>query len=238
MLAADPSEYTGDAAANLKRIVELGIHPVFEVPAKLRERREVNVVVDALLGTGLTGPPTGRTAELIASTREFPQARIVAVDLPSGLGGGGDCVRADITVTFTAPKVEHYLAPGAEEHVGRLVVSQIGSPPWLIPGGSKFQVPGDFRHLFRPRKREAHKGDFGHVLVVGGAPGKSGAAAMAGTGSVARGCRVGHGRVFRFFPASTGVDVGFARQLFAGTHHGAGGRSWLGRSARDRLEAD
>ncbi len=187
VLAADPSEFTGDAAANLKRIVELGIHPVFEVPAKLRERREVNVVVDALLGTGLKGPPTGRTAELIASTREFPQARIVAVDLPSGLGGGGDCVRADITVTFTAPKVEHYLAPGAEDHVGRLVVTQIGSPPWLIPGGLEVSSPADFRHLFRPRKREANKGDFGHVLVVGGAPGKAGAAAMAGLAALRAG---------------------------------------------------
>ena len=157
VLAADPSEFTGDAADNLKRIVELGIHPVFEVPAKLRERREVNVVVDALLGTGLKGPPTGRTAELIASTREFPQAKIVSVDLPSGLGGGGDCVRADITVTFTAPKVEHYLAPGAEEHVGRLVVTQVGSPPWLIPGGLEVSSPADFRHLFRPRKRESHR---------------------------------------------------------------------------------
>lgn len=187
VLAADPAEFTGDAAANLKRIVELGIHPVFEVPAKLRERREVNVVVDALLGTGLKGPPTGRTAELIASTREFPQAKIVAVDLPSGLGGGGDCVRADITVTFTAPKVEHYLAPGAEEHVGRLVVSQIGSPPWLVPGGLEDSSPGDFRHLFFPRKRETNKGDFGHVLVVGGAPGKAGAAAMAGLSALRAG---------------------------------------------------
>src|SRR6185295_5300738 len=187
VLAADPSEFTGDAADNLKRIVELGIHPVFEVPAKLRERREVNVVVDALLGTGLKGPPTGRTAELIASTREFPQAKIVSVDLPSGLGGGGDCVRADITVTFTAPKVEHYLAPGAEEHIGRLVVSQIGSPPWLIPGGLEVSAPGDFRHLFRPRKRESHKGDFGHVLIVGGAPGKTGAAAMAGLAALRSG---------------------------------------------------
>jgi hydroxyethylthiazole kinase-like uncharacterized protein yjeF len=180
VLAADPAEFTGDAAQNLKRIVELGIHPVFDVPAKLRERREVNVVIDALLGTGLKGPPTGRTAELIAATRGFPQSRIVAVDLPSGLGGGGDCVRADITVTFTAPKVEHYLAAGAEDNVGRLVVSQIGSPPWLIPGGLEVSSPGDFRHLFRPRKRESNKGDFGHVLVVGGAPGKSGAAAMTG----------------------------------------------------------
>jgi len=187
VLAADPSEFTGDAADNLKRLLELGITPVFEVPAKLRERREVNVVVDALLGTGLKGPPTGRVAELIASTREFPQARIVAVDLPSGLGGGGDCVRADITVTFTAPKVEHYLAPGAEDYVGRLVVAQIGSPPWLIPGGLQVSHPGDFRHLFRPRKRDAHKGDFGHVLVVGGAPGKSGAAAMAGLAALRAG---------------------------------------------------
>ena len=187
VLAADPAEYTGDAAENLRRIVELGIHPVFEIPAKLRERREVNVVVDALLGTGLKGPPTGRTAELIAATREFPQAKIVAVDLPSGLGGGGDCVRADFTVTFTAPKVEHYLAPGAEDHVGRLVVSQIGSPPWFIPGGLQVSHPGDFRHLFEPRKRDAHKGDFGHVLVVGGAPGKAGAAAMAGIAALRAG---------------------------------------------------
>ncbi|MCU1337452.1 MAG: carbohydrate kinase, YjeF related protein [Bryobacterales bacterium] len=187
VLAADPSEFTGDAAENLKRVRELGIHPVFQVPEKLRERREVNVVVDALLGTGLKGPPTGRTAELIRATRDFPQARIVAVDMPSGLGGGGDCVRADITVTFTAPKVEHYLAPGAEEHVGRLVVSQIGSPPWLIPAGLEVSSPADFRHLFRPRKPDAHKGDFGHVLVVGGAPGKSGAAAMAGIAALRAG---------------------------------------------------
>jgi len=187
VLAADPSEYRGDAAENLKRVQELGIPLAFEVPQKLRERREVNIVVDALLGTGLKGPPTGRTAELIRATREFPQAKIVAVDLPSGLGGGGDCVRADITVTFTAPKVEHYLAPGAEEHIGRLVVSQIGSPPWLIPAGLEVSEPAEFRHLFRPRKREAHKGDFGHVLVVGGAPGKMGAAAMAGLAALRAG---------------------------------------------------
>src|SRR5204863_6400690 len=92
-----------------------------------------------------------------------------------------------ITVTFTAPKVEHYLAAGAEDNVGRLVVTQIGSPPWLIPGGLQVSHPGDFRHLFRPRKRDAHKGDFGHVLVVGGAPGKSGAAAMAGLAALRAG---------------------------------------------------
>ena len=153
ILAADPKEYSGDAAGNLKKLQEAGVVPVRDVPEKLRERREVNIVVDALLGTGLKGPPAGRVAELIRATRDFPQAKLVAVDVPSGLGGGGDCVRADITVTFTAPKVEHYLAEDAEEHVGRLVVTQIGSPPWLIPGGLQVSAPSDFKHLFRPRKR-------------------------------------------------------------------------------------
>jgi NAD(P)H-hydrate epimerase len=187
VLAADPAEFTGDAAENLKRLAEVGLHPEMEIPEKLGDRREVTLVIDALLGTGIQGPPTGRVAELIGATREFPQARIVAVDLPSGLGGGGDIVRADITVTFTAPKVEHYLAEGAEEHVGRLVVAQIGSPPWLIPGGLEVSEPAAFRHLFQPRKRDSHKGDYGHVLVVGGAPGKSGAATMAALAAIRSG---------------------------------------------------
>jgi hydroxyethylthiazole kinase-like uncharacterized protein yjeF len=154
--------------------------PAMTIPEKLRERQEVTILVDALLGTGLKGPASGRALELIQATRQFPLAKIVAVDLPSGLGGGGECVRADITVTFTAPKIEHYLAEGSGEAVGRLIVTQIGSPPQLVPGGLETSTPSDFASLFAPRKREAHKGDFGHVLVVGGAPGKVGAAAMAG----------------------------------------------------------
>ena len=187
VLAADPSEYTGDAKTNLDRLPEASIHPERQIPDKLRERRAVNIVIDALLGTGVKGPPTGRVAELIRATRDFPEAKIVAVDLPSGLGGGGDVVRADITVTFTAPKVEHYLADGAEENVGRLVLTHIGSPPWLIPGGLELSEPEEFKPFFAPRKRDGHKGDYGHVLVVGGAPGKSGAATMTGLAALRMG---------------------------------------------------
>ncbi len=187
ILAADPSEYKGDALANLNRLPEAGLFPEREIPAKLRERREVTLLIDALLGTGITGPPTGRVAELIAATRDFPEAKIVAVDLPSGLGGGGDTVRAHITVTFTAPKVEHYLAAGAEDAIGRLVISQIGSPPWLIPGGLELSLPAYFKHLFAPRQRDGHKGLYGHVLVIGGAPGKSGAVTMASTAALRAG---------------------------------------------------
>jgi NAD(P)H-hydrate epimerase len=187
VLGAAPEEYSGDAAVNLRRLAEAGLYPALEIPQKLRERREVTVVVDAVLGTGLKGPASGRALELIRATREFPSAKIVAVDLPSGLGGGGETVRADITVTFTAPKVEHYLAQGAEEVVGRLVVAGIGAPPWLIPAGLEVSSPADFAPLFQPRKRDSHKGDFGHVLVVGGAPGKAGAAAMAGLAALRSG---------------------------------------------------
>ncbi len=96
-------------------------------------------------------------------------------------------MRADITVTFTTAKVEHYLADGAEEAVGKLIVTQIGCPPWVIPPGLEISVPASFAHLFQPRKPETHKGDYGHVLVVGGAPGKAGAAVMAGMSALRMG---------------------------------------------------
>ncbi len=188
VMAAGPEELTGDAAVNYRRLCEeTRIVPSREIPQKLRERREVTVVVDALLGTGVKGPAQGRVLDLIRATREFPEAKVVAVDLPSGLGGGGECVRADTTVTFTAPKVEHYLAEGAEECVGRLVVSQIGCPPQLVVSKLEVSDPRDFVPLFKPRKRDSNKGDFGHVLVVGGSPGKSGAVTMAGLAALRMG---------------------------------------------------
>lgn len=187
VLASDPQELRGDAKVNYDRLVADGVAPSREIPQKLRERLQVNVVVDALLGTGAKGAPTGRILELIQATREFPSAKIVAVDLPSGLGGGGECVRADITVTFTAPKVEHYLADGAEENVGKLIVSQIGCPPQYVVSQLALSDPREFAPLFAPRKKDSHKGSFGHVLVIGGAPGKSGAAAMAGLAALRMG---------------------------------------------------
>ena len=187
VLAAPPSEYTGDAKVNLERLKDEGVMPQMEIPQKLRERREVTLVVDALLGTGLTGPPKGRVLELMRAVKEFPEAKVVAVDLPSGLGGGGECVRANTTVTFTAPKVEHYLAEDAEENVGRLVITQIGCPPQLVQAGLALSQPQELARLFGPRKKSAYKGDFGHVLVIGGAPGKAGAAAMAGLAALKMG---------------------------------------------------
>lgn len=202
VIAGGPEELSADAKVNYGRLVEeCRILPTRQIPQKLRERREVTIVVDAVLGTGLKGPATGQPLELIRATREFPEAKIVAIDIPSGLGGGGECVHADITVTFTAPKVEHYLAPESEECVGQLIVTQIGCPPQLVVSQLEVSDPRDFSPLFRPRKRDSHKGDFGHVLVIGGAPGKSGAVAMAGLSAL----RMGAGLVSVTSRAATNV---------------------------------
>ncbi|MBV9398033.1 MAG: NAD(P)H-hydrate dehydratase [Bryobacterales bacterium] len=189
IMAGDPGELSPDAKVNYDRLREecRQLVPSREIPGKLRERREVTVVVDAILGTGAKGEPHGRILDLIRAVREFPEAKVVSIDVPSGLNGGGECVHADITVTFTAPKVEHYLAPNAQEFVGRLIVSQIGIPPQIVSSQLEVSDPRDFTPLFAPRKRDANKGDFGHVLVVGGAPGKTGAAAMAGLAALRTG---------------------------------------------------
>jgi len=96
-------------------------------------------------------------------------------------------VRADITVTFTAPKVEHFVAAGAADAVGRLIVADIGSPSDLVHSDLRVSEAHDFAGLFAPRRPESHKGDFGHVLLIGGAPGKTGAAAMSGLAALRTG---------------------------------------------------
>jgi hydroxyethylthiazole kinase-like uncharacterized protein yjeF len=146
------------------------------------------LIVDALLGTGLKGPAQGPALGYIRMINaDYPAAKVVAVDIPSGLGGGGEFVRADITVTFTAPKVEHFLAEGAAGAVGRLIVADIGSPPDLVHSDLQISEARDFAGLLAPRAPETHKGDFGHVLLIGGAPGKMGAAAMSGLAALRTG---------------------------------------------------
>jgi len=144
--------------------------------------------VDAVLGTGLKGPAAGAALELIRTVNATrPPAKVVAVDIPSGLGGGGEFVRADLTVTFAAPKVEHFLAEGSAEAVGRLIVADIGIPAEVLQCDLEVSAPRDFAPLFAPRPPDSHKGNFGHVLVIGGAPGKTGAAAMAGLSALRSG---------------------------------------------------
>lgn len=193
ILAGRSEDLKGDAAANFQMLTAAGCEVGFEITP---DTRRATVVVDALLGTGLTGPARDRSAELIREINSgFPDAKVVAVDLPSGLASDlafhtGDVVRADYTVTFTAPKPCHVLAPACES-VGELRIGQIGSPAELYEEDDSIYLAlsehADFQHLFKPRARDSNKGLYGHALIIAGGRGKTGAAAMAGLGALRAG---------------------------------------------------
>jgi ADP-dependent NAD(P)H-hydrate dehydratase / NAD(P)H-hydrate epimerase len=145
-------------------------------------------VIDAILGTGLSKPLHGFLLEVVRDIAiVFPKAKVIAVDLPTGVAADsgeliGECARADASVTFTAPKYAHVFPPACER-VGEWIVRPIGTPPEALEDNPDFFLnilrPEDLEWLVRPRNLEAHKGNFGHVLVLGGSVGKTGAAAMA-----------------------------------------------------------
>jgi len=184
VLLASPDDLKGDAAANLRMLQACGCPFTHEIPAAAQT---ATLVLDALLGTGLSGPATGRMLDAIrAINTGFPLAKVVAVDIPSGMPEG-ECARADYTVTFTAPKTGQVLPPACD-HVGELVTVPIGSPPSLYQHVALEVVePAMFRDLLAPRPPWGHKGTFGHVLVIAGSRGKTGAAAMTGLAALRAG---------------------------------------------------
>ncbi len=155
--------------------------------------------VDALLGTGLNGAPQGLTARMIqAMTQDYtydPKHPIIAVDIPSGINGltgetpGEYACRADVTVTFHAPKPGLYLTKDREA-VGKIVVADIGlwsmtREPRNTPACTMY-TPRALRFL-RRRTLGAHKGDCGRVLIYAGKMGMAGAAAMCAQAAVTAG---------------------------------------------------
>ena len=196
VLLADRSELRGDAAEMLTKL------PVATVLARSSEELKAeparaalnaDVRVDAILGTGFRPPVSGLYAEAIAALNTSDAAS-VAVDIPSGADADvmgeqtGAVARADGVVTFTAPRPAHVfgvLTPG------RTVVAPIGSPEDAVVSALRLNVitPREVAPLIGPRPPAAHKGSFGHVLVIGGSVGKAGAAAMAGMAAL----RVGAG---------------------------------------------
>jgi NAD(P)H-hydrate epimerase len=194
----------GDAAENCKLWSEGGgaITEVTSEAAWEKVWQEISwadFIVDALLGTGLRGGATGLVARAIDDVNRFSRnvtspipALIVAVDTPSGLPSDGEAaqgpvLRAHKTVTFIAPKVGQLISPDAP-CCGELLVRLIGSPPALVDevgkGNLRWAGPEEFAKLPLIRPADSHKGTFGHVLVVAGSLGKSGAAVLAGSASL------------------------------------------------------
>ena len=170
----EPTALTGDAAVNRAALEACGCPVQHGLP---NEPNAATIVVDAILGTGLTGPARGAALSAIRILNErFPAAQVVALDIPSGLPSEemtpiGAVARADYTVTFTAAKRTQILPP-AYQRVGQLTCVPIGTPPQFCEMNPRFQLnvttPDDIRALFKPRPNDSNKGLYGHVLVVGG----------------------------------------------------------------------
>ncbi len=151
-----------------------------------------HVIVDALLGTGLTGPAHGLTAQAIEAINDAGRP-VAALDVPSGLGSDqgsllGPTVRARQTITFAGLKRSLLLHPAAS-FAGRVEIINIGIPPDEVRRGiTTFRLEaGDVSPHFAPRAPDAHKGHFGHLLIVAGSAGKTGAAALAGRAALRSG---------------------------------------------------
>src|SRR6516165_1811309 len=211
VLLANPASLRGDAAVNYDRLGTLGASEVVEDVAAWHRARpaiaDSTLVINAILGTGLSKPLEGFLLEVVRDLNTgFPEAQIVAVDLPTGISSDtgeliGECVKAMASVTFTAPKLGHVFPPACE-YVGQWAVKAIGTPPDLLESDPELYLnltcQTDLAWLTRPRKMTAHKGSFGHVLVLAGSIGKTGAAALAAQAAL----RVGAGLVTVATPRS------------------------------------
>jgi len=192
-------EVGGDAGTNLSIAQRLGVSIVEVVDRDTWNGARADVdqcdlVVDAMFGTGLNRPLDDLSSSVVGDVNAL-NVPVVAVDLPSGLSADetypiGEAVEADVTVTLAAPKVA-LLLPPAESWAGDLVIADIGIPPSVIdhlPGARlELLTPEEVGSLIPPRRDDSHKGDFGHVLVVAGSMGKTGAAALAGLGALRSG---------------------------------------------------
>lgn len=204
VLFAPVHDLAGDALVNWDRLANTSVTTV-NVAAAARDEevmamiRSAELVVDAILGTGFTGAPRGRAADAIRLCAEAgPQCagagRVLAVDIPSGVNGmngaaPADAVWADRTVTFCRAKTGLFFHPG-KSHAGRIEVADIGIPcDAITKTGTSVAVFDEEEAcaLWRPRRRDAHKGDFGRVVVLGGAPSYVGAPLLTGLAALRSG---------------------------------------------------
>jgi NAD(P)H-hydrate epimerase len=208
-LLAQKERLTGDAAANLILLDAMGV-PVVEISDdNIFERQQLamrhqQTWIDAILGTGLRSDVRGffRTAIDFINQQKRP---VFAVDIPSGLNADtgqvcGACVHATATATFGFAKVGHLCYPG-RTLTGRLKVVEIGIPLHVATDVGCRQhliTPGVIKQHFPRRSITAHKGRTGHLLVLAGSPGKTGAAAMTAMSAM----RVGAGLVTLGIPCS------------------------------------
>lgn len=210
LVMAQPSSLQGDAAVNYQRLAASGApESVPDLAAWQRLKPSLSgttLIIDALLGTGLSKPLQGFFLEVVRDLNRMTAVRRVAVDLPSGLAADtgeliGECIHANASITFTAPKYAHVFPPACEM-AGELTVHDIGTPPEKMEADRdlflRLICRDDVLWLGTPRAMDSHKGTYGHVLLLAGSVGKTGAAALAAKSAL----RAGAGLVTVAAPVS------------------------------------
>src|SRR5215467_132852 len=198
-LIGQVSDVRGDARVNLDILGRLGVIVVEVADGQawelhLSEVRDCDLIIDAIFGTGLNAPVHGLIESVIADINAS-RIPVVAIDLPSGLSADtpdpiGASIEAGTTVTLAAPKLPLVLPPG-ENRAGDIVIADIGIPSAIVDDidGPRVELltRAGTRELITPRAPDSHKGDYGHVLIVAGSRGKTGAAHLSGVGALRSG---------------------------------------------------
>ena len=198
VLAAGADELRGDAAEMFQKLSLAPLWISRDEELRAREAQQAlqsDLIVDAIVGTGFKPPLRGVGLTAVEMINQG-SAPVLAVDLPSGayadsylpLQEQEVAVEANAVITFTAPKPVHVFG---ELTAGPMAVAPIGSPEELVIELGKLNTMvttgAELNLAFPPRDPAAHKGDFGHILVIGGSAGKAGAAAMAGIAALRTG---------------------------------------------------
>lgn len=195
LIAGDRTRCKGDALTNLTICERLGL-PMYDVTSAteveevLVHAADADVLVDAIFGTGLNRAPEGLYADLIQAIAEL-RLPVIAVDLPSGLNASSaepfePCLQAEVTVTFAAPKMCHVFEPAAL-YCGEVIVADISIPEKALDDENvtlSLTTPRDMQPLVPMRLSVTHKGSYGHVAIVAGSMGRTGAAVLAARGAV------------------------------------------------------
>ncbi|TAN64015.1 NAD(P)H-hydrate dehydratase, partial [bacterium] len=191
-------ELSGDAAINAAVWLKSGNEFLTILGNKnLRKHvlalRHSSIIIDALLGTGISSPVKGIYADVIATINKLGK-KVISIDMPSGIDATtgkvlGCAVKADITATMAMPKLGLFSFPGYF-YAGRVEVIDIGVPRSVIDDASirwNITTGPDVSAILKPRAVESHKGSCGHLFVLAGSPGKTGAAYMCATAAMRSG---------------------------------------------------
>ena len=207
LLLGHKEKVTGDAKVNLELYQKL--RPVQELHCQedlIKFQTHIDhadLIFDAILGTGVNTDVRGLYRDIIDYINSLPNP-VVSIDIPSGIDATtgkvlGTAIYADLTVTFGLPKIGLLIYPGIDR-VGILEVADISIPPYLVREENirvELMEAHELFPLLRQRDRNSHKGSYGHVLMIAGSVGKTGAAAMSSNAAL----RVGAGLVTLGIPA-------------------------------------